>query len=133
VNSLIAKKPTAFLVIVNASAIVAGLIVYLSGTPLKLALFTTVLTLALMNIVLFVFRGILAKKLPVTAPATAIRSTRRAWLWLVLGLFMIGNSLSQIAWPRLPSDKPLGYATLLASPALLYLAWKEFKKRRIPK
>jgi hypothetical protein len=120
-NSLIARKPGFVFALVNGSGIFFALILYLSGTPVNIILFSSVATLVILNALLNFMRRKLAS-------AQAVSPTNKASLYLVLGIFMLGNSIMQIARPRLPSDMPLGILTLIVSPAVWFMAWREFKK-----
>jgi hypothetical protein len=129
-NSLIAKKPVFYFLLVNASVVLAEIVVYISGTPLRIVLLTSIFTLAIMNAILLIMRRRIPPATQAGTGATeAAPSRKRAWLWLILGLFMLVDSSYQIAYPNLPSDRPLGFMILIGSPALLFMAWKEFRKR----
>jgi len=117
-NSLIARKPGFTFALVNGSGALFALILYLSGTPVNLILFSSVATLIIFNTLLIFMR----RKVPTTSPSN------KGWLYLVLGVFMLANSIMQIARSGLPSDMPLGIVILIGSPAVLFMAWREFNK-----
>jgi hypothetical protein len=128
-NSLVAKRPVLPFVVLNGSCALCALIMYLSGTPTNIILFSILSALVVMNGVLFISRRRATTAPPVGADP-APRSKTRAWLCLVGGACLLTSSLFSIAYPRLPSDRPLGIITLIGSPAALFMAWKEFKKAR---
>jgi hypothetical protein len=126
-NSLIAKKPVLPFVVFNGSCALVALVMYLSGTPTNIILFSIVSALVVMNGVLFISRRKATAAPPVGADP-APRSKKRAWLCLVSGACLLTSSLFEIAEPRLPSDRPLGIMVLIGSLAVLFMAWKEFKR-----
>jgi hypothetical protein len=131
-NSFIAKKPAFAFIVFNGSAAVAALVMYFSGTPSWMILVTVIATLALFNAMLVIMRRMIVTDIQAGTVAEArvsAPSKKRAWLFLILGLYMLGNSLFQIEYPKLPSDKPLGFMMLIGSPAFLVVAWREFRKR----
>jgi hypothetical protein len=87
---------------------------------------------AIVNAILIVMRRI-ALTTDFTGPDADAKDSRpsrkRAWHFLILGLYLFGTSLFQIVYPRLPSDRPLGAIILIGSPVFPVIAWLEFKKR----
>jgi hypothetical protein len=130
-NSLIAKKPALSFVLCNGSVAVAALVMYLSGTPSSLVLFSVTIALVVTNGVLLILRRkvVAAPLVETIAEAGFVpQSKKRAWLCLGSGTVLLLSSVFLIVHPRLQSDRPFGFIMLIGSPAILIMAWKEFRK-----
>ena len=131
-SGLIAKKPWFLFGSIDISGLIMAVVLYFSGTPSGMIVLTTIASLALVNAVLIIMRRVVVSDIQAATGAEVIVATppkKRAWLLLLLGLYMLGNSLFQVANPKLPSDRPLGYIIPICSPAILLTAWREFRKR----
>ena len=78
-SSLIARKPGFVFALGNGSAVFFALIMYLSGTPVNLILFSSV---AIFNALLIFMR----RKVPA---AQALSPSNKGWLYLVIGIWGI--------------------------------------------
>jgi hypothetical protein len=129
-NSLIAKKPVFVFVVLNVGGALMATVMYLSGTPSNILLFSTIAALAMLNVITVIMRRMVVADPQRGAEAGfAPPSKKRAWLYLVLGALMMLMALFMIARPVLPSDRPMGFIMVVGSTAFVPMAWKGFRRK----